>query len=132
MNTTSKVFELGFARIWLDESQIVRLVYFPGTMVTLKEAKEGGAAIIELCDGKKRPIYVDSRGVKNIDREARLFSVSEEAATPWIKAMAVLTSPVTQVLGELFNRINKPPYPIRLFTSEDEALLYLRNFLVPE
>lgn len=125
---TSKTYELGFAKIWLDEDGIVRLVYAPGAVVTLKEAKEGGAAIIDLCQRAKKPVFIDARRLRNVDREARQFSVGEEAATPWIKAMAVLASPITKVLGELFNRINKPPYPIRLFTSEDEALRWLRNY----
>ena len=124
---TEKIYELGFARVWMDEDGIVRLVYSPGTHVTLKEAQEGGAAIIELCQGVKRPVFIDSRGLKNVDREARLYSVSEEAATPWIIAMATLTSPITKVLGELFVKLNKPPYQIRFFTSEDAAFVWLRT-----
>ena len=76
MNTTSKVLELGFARIWLDEEGIVHMIYSPGAMLTIKELRAGTNAARDLCQGKKRPFLVNARGLKSMDRKARMFAVS--------------------------------------------------------
>jgi hypothetical protein len=48
------------------------------------------------------------------------------------QAVALLMgSPVSRVLGNLYLGLNKPPIPTRLFTSEEEAKVWLRSFLAP-
>ena len=55
-----------------------------------------------------------------------MFAISEEAVS-MTSCIASVTNPVTKVVGDLFMRINKPPYPNKLFMSEAQALSWLRE-----
>jgi hypothetical protein len=77
-------------------------------------------------------IFNDMREIRSITREARLFASSADAIQV-VKAVALLIgSPVSRVIGNFFLGINKPPYPTRIFTSEAEALSWLKNIIEKE
>ena len=116
-------------RIWLEEDGIVRATYFPKAEETLAEAKEHIAAVVKVSRGNKYPVLVDCRKLKSITREAREYYAGKETANA-VSAMAVLMgSPVSRTLGNFFMRLNKPLSPTRLFTSETEALEWLKGFI---
>ena len=115
-------------RIWLEEDGIVRATYFPKAEETLAEAKEHIAAVVKVSRGNKYPVLVDCRKLKSITREAREYYAGKETANA-VSAMAVLMgSPVSRTLGNFFMRLNKPISPTRLFTSETEAIKWLKGF----
>jgi hypothetical protein len=121
-----KEIQLSCGRIWLDDNDIMRLVYDPGIEITLRESKEVGAALQELSQGRKKPLLVDARTLKNISREARVYWESEEI-TQTISATATLSSPIVKVLGSLYTSLNKPPFEIKYFSTETEALKWLKT-----
>ena len=122
------VIELSCGKMWLDEDGIMRLVYALGIEVTLKESEEIGLALKELSAGGSKPLLVEARSLQNINRDARLFWESEDV-TSTISATATLSSPIVRVLGSLYTKLNKPPFEIRYFLSESEALEWLKGFL---
>jgi hypothetical protein len=124
-----KTFDLEFVKIWRDPGGVICLRYTQGAVVTVNEVKQTAAAMNELSEGIKRPVFVDARGLVNVNREARIYSLSDESSTRWILALGTLITPVVQVLGNLFTAINKPPYPVKYFTAEDEAMKWLKGFL---
>ena len=64
--------------------------------------------------------------MRGIEREARAYYSSLRSIT----ARALLVeSPVTRVMANFFISINKPPVPTKLFTSEDQAVAWLKNFM---
>ena len=125
------VIELSCGKMWLDEDGIMWLVYASGIEVTLKESKEVGSALNVLSAGSRKPLLVDARSLKNINREARVYWESE-GVTRTIKATATLSSPMVKMLGSLYTRLNRPPFEIRYFSSEAEALEWLKGFLVKD
>ena len=45
-------------------------------------------------------------------------------------AIALLVgSPLSRVIGNFFVGLNRSTFPLRLFTSEEEAIAWLRTFL---
>ena len=69
---------------------------------------------------------VDARNVKTASRATR----QDLAASAQPISVAVLVdSSVSRVLGNVFLGFNKPAYPTQLFTSEDEAVAWLKGFL---
>jgi hypothetical protein len=124
-----KTIELGFAKFSLSDDGIIRLVYAQGVEITLREVEKGAEAIKELCQGVKRPMFVDGRGIKHMNREARLHSLQKDSATPLISAIASVNKPLLTMLGALFVNLIKPPYPLKLFSTESEAIEWLKNFL---
>ena len=95
---------------------------------TVKETKEVFSAIKQVSKGKKHPFLSDIRKVKSTDRESRDFFAGEEVANA-ISAMALLVgSAIGKIIGNFFLGFNKPKYPVKLFTSESEAIVWLKGF----
>ena len=122
------LIETRIAKIWLDQEGIVQAEFLPGVEVTLDDARELTLALNSLCQGKKRPFLSDSRLLKSMDRDARIYWQTEEAVK-MIKATAVLSSPIIRVLGALYTNLNKPSLELGYFSSKSEALEWLRGFL---
>jgi hypothetical protein len=121
------VFTTTIAKIWLGADGILR-VTIEGT-VQLKDGLEIEDAIDKAILGEKRPSLVDISKLKGIDLNARRAS-SYSKIFESIKAVALLiNSPLSRFLGNFVISMNKLPAPTQLFTSEDDALIWLKGFL---
>jgi len=115
--------------VWLDAEGILRARSLPGSEHTLVDAEETIAAMIEVAGRKQRPLLVDLRETKSIDRSARAH-YARGGPPGVIPAVALLVgSPLTRVLANFFMGLSAPVLPTRVFTSEAEALDWLRTFL---
>ncbi len=113
----------------LGAEGIVRMAYLPGTHETLASALQNAAARDALTGGRRLPILVDSRNLVGMDRAARLHYAGLEAVKSVSAAALVITSAFGRALGNFYLNLNKPLVPTRMFTSEDEALAWLAEFL---
>lgn len=113
------------AKISLREDGILQFVYLPQAQESLADAQENVRAGERLSPGR-RPLLVDIRPMQHIEREARAYYSGLQSIT----ARALLVgSPVTRVIANFFISINRPVIPTKLFTSETEAVVWLRNFV---
>ncbi|MBI1800621.1 MAG: STAS/SEC14 domain-containing protein [Chloroflexi bacterium] len=114
--------------VWLGDDGIVRQIWAPQAEISLAQAKESVAAIVRLTHGEYIPLLVDMRRTKFVDREARAYYASP--ASRITKAVALLvSSPVSRVLANFFLGLHTPKVPIKMFTSETEALKWLKRFV---
>jgi len=125
----NEIIETSTAKVSLREDGIFHLIYSPKAEVKLDDAREIIAAQYKVLKGKKSPVLVDIREMKSIDREARQYFKSEETVKITSADGIVVGSPVSRVLGSFFLGINKPVYPIKLFTSEAKAIKWLKEFI---
>lgn len=116
-------------RVWLGEDGIARVIHVPGAEVTLEDAQETMAAYLKLNKGKRRPLFVDTKAMKSLAREARKYYSGEEAAKVASAAAIIVDTPVSKVLGNFYIGISHPQLPSRLFSSEDEALEWLKGYI---
>jgi hypothetical protein len=117
------------ANIWLDENDILHMELLPKAVLTLAAVQHNTEVVRRISNGKPRPVFIDIIEIGGITREARQYSAGE-GVNEVLTALAILIgSPVTRTLGNIWFGINKPIFPARLFTSKDEALEWLRNFL---
>lgn len=121
--------EMRTQKIWLREDGILQIHSFPGSEQELRDAEENIRAASLLAGGKRRPALVDLRKIKSMSREARLYYAGEETAKVESAAALLVDSAVSRVIGNMFMGLNKPIIPTRLFTSEEEALQWLKGFL---
>lgn len=113
----------------LREDGILYAELYPGTALTLDDARRSLAAIPQSPDGKKHLLLVDFGNLKAITREARAFYAGDEAAQ-FVAATALLVaSPISKVIGSFFLGLNKTRMPLRLFTSEADAVNWLYDFM---
>ena len=117
------------SRIWLGEDGIIRVIHFPGAKLTLENAKDSMAAYQKLNKGKRRPIFIDIKTLKDFSREARQYFAGEYAAKASLAAAIIVGSPVSRVLGNFYLGISNPILPTRIFSSEDEALEWLKGYI---
>lgn len=121
--------ETASARIWVTQDGICRIEHFRDADITLEEAKTLIAAQTGLLGNRKVPVLIDANAVNSVEPEARKFFSGEEAARVAAACAFLVGSSVSKIIGNFFIRLNKPPYPSRLFTSEAKALDWLKTFL---
>lgn len=117
------------ARLWLGEDGIVRIIHVPGAEVTLEDAKETMASYLKINQGKRRPLFIDTKMMKSMTRETRQYYSGAEAAKVAGAAAIIVGTPVSQVLGNFYIGLSNPYLPSRLFSSEDEALEWLKGYI---
>jgi len=117
------------AKIWLGEDGITRITYFRNTEDMLVDAKEMVATVWNINKGKKTSLLVDKRVIKSMDREAREYYAGEEAAKTVNATALLIGSPVSRIIANFYIRLNKPKFPVKLFTSETEAIEWLKGFM---
>lgn len=117
------------AKLWVGEDGIVRIIWVPNAEVTLEDAREIMDAYHKLRKGRKLPLLIDTRTMKSFDRGARHLFAGEEAGGCASAAAIIVGTPVSKVLGNFYLGLSNPHVPSRLFSSEDEALAWLKGFL---
>ena len=120
---------LDYAKIWIDADGICRVIVLPGVEITLEVIQVMLAAQAVVSRGEKTPVLVDVREIKFMTRAAREHIAGEEGQKRHPAAALLIDSPIGRALGNFFLRVNKPHYPTRLFTSEDEAITWLKSYL---
>lgn len=118
-------------RIELGQDGIVRLKQPVGTKMGLTEAKAIVAALVDLGKGSKILLINDLREHQGFtsNREARAYMAGKETGDVVQASAFLIGSPVSKVVGNFFMSVNKPLFPIRMFTSEAEAVEWLKGFL---
>lgn len=126
-----KVVRLQSGQIRLIENGIIHgTITKKGVIHQLEDAEEITRGIQELADGEGPCVMlIDVTNLKFVDKKAIHHFASKEH-TDLIKAQAlVVGSVISHVISRFFLRLYEPPYPIRIFTSQHEALSWLRGFI---
>jgi hypothetical protein len=114
-------------RMWLRPDGIVQLVWIPRTTALLEDATAALEAMAQITAGRRSPLLVDMRDTGPQDRSARAEWTSRTDLSSGV-AMIVGT-PLSRMMGNLFIRMNKPPFPARLFDNEAPAIAWLKEFV---
>ncbi|MBL4754294.1 MAG: hypothetical protein JKY52_11970 [Flavobacteriales bacterium] len=117
----------GQAELWIED-HIYRLIHLKGKRGTLATAKEELRIHRELSGGMQLPLFADLRMMKNASPEARDYGNSEAVISTYAAVGILIGSNLTRIMGSMFIRINKPSYPVRMFTIEEDALAWLQQF----
>lgn len=114
--------------IWLDSYGILHTVIQEGMHVTLADANAHLQAGVELTNGAKHPVLVDVRKIKSMDRAARMHYAISGVERVELAVAILVGTPVAQVIGNFFMSINRAATPTSLFTDEEKALEWLRQY----
>jgi hypothetical protein len=124
-----KVLELTAYWTWMGEDGIARTKVKPMAEVTLKEAQENSKAVNSFYKGKKYPLLIDSRNIKSITKEARDFFSIQNRDTSIMAFAIIIDSPLSRIIGNFFMGLNKPSVPAKLFNNENDALIWLKQYM---
>lgn len=125
----SSEFDARAQWIRLGGDGIVYVTAKPGVEMDLADAEETIQKVGLICNGVVRPVLVDMSDLKSISREARSYFAGPDTAKVEAATALLTRSPLNKVMGNFFLRLHKPLIPTRLFSSEVEAVEWLRTFL---
>jgi len=114
--------------ISLRKDGIVHCIALPDAYITLEDAKENIQAINKVAGGIKSPVLVDIRKSSGAAKEARKYFSSPEVATVQSAVAMLIDSGFSKLMGNFFIGLNKPLFPLKLFTNMDEALEWLAGY----
>lgn len=70
-------------------------------------------------------LLADIRTLRGVSFGVRSHMSSERAGRYLSRVALVADSPLTRTIGNFFMRLNRPPFPVRIFDREAEALRWL-------
>ena len=74
-------------------------------------------------------LLADIRSLRGVSLGVRTHMSSERAGRYLARVALVADNPLTRTIGNFFMRLNRPPFPVRIFDGEDEALRWLVTHL---
>ena len=112
---------------WLADDDILVTVVKPGAEISLKDAQENSAAVCKLANKNVYPLLVDQNQIKSIPKEARSYFGAADRNRNANFIAILIDSPVSRMIGNFFIGLDKPTAPTKLFTSENEAIEWLKS-----
>ena len=108
---------------------IIRVRVKTGADIETADAEECVRAMHALIDERPRPTLIDLTRLRSISHEARAYFSGPATERVTRAAAMVVSSPLSRAVGNFFLVMNKTRFPIRMFTSEDDAVHWLRGYL---
>ena len=115
--------------MWIDRSGVLWHRLDIGVLVTEEHAEETLQAVRELTGGKPVPAIVDIRGAAFADRAARDGFAGDDSTSVELATALIVDNAFSNRLANLYLKMSKPHRPVRMFTSEKEALVWVRTYL---
>lgn len=110
-------------RVWWDEELgLARARWRKGGVCTGELARTLDARVAALGHGRV-PTLVDTRAMASIDRDARQFFMTSQSNYASVALLA--DSPATRMMANFFLRMNRGGNPVKMFTDEAEAVVWL-------
>jgi hypothetical protein len=120
----------GKGRVQLYPSGILHQTYPDGVKLRIEDSTaEMEIYEKEYCNEMKRPILVDIKNIKSVSKESRGIYTSKETARYLSAAALLIGNPVSRIIGNFYMGINKTAMPVKMFSSEKEALAWLKTFV---
>ncbi len=116
------------AEITLDPKGIVVFRALEGAVITGPDAETNSQGIVG-CGGERILVLSDIRGLRSMNREARVFA-SAFADDNYEAVALVVGNPVSKLIGNFFIGLNKPQIPTQVFSSEEPAMAWLETLTV--
>ncbi len=124
----AKTIETRTEIITLDDDGVCRCRVKSTATHTLDDARENVEATSSLAGDRRVPLILDARDATNITREAREYYTGPENAEVVMATAMIIGSMVGRIIGNFLIRVNRPPFPFRLFSDETSANDWITQF----
>lgn len=124
----AKVYDWPSSTFWFDEEGIVYSISKKAEPPTLEQTRETLDEFKKIIGRKKVCILIDVTNSPGTTREVRNYAADE--FPKFVKAIALVSdSALGKMFANIFFTIKKQPYPTKMFTDENEAREWLRQYL---
>jgi hypothetical protein len=124
----SEKIRLNFCELSIKEQGIIQIVLFPGTVMGPLETKQIEESILKLNQNRPSACLVLIGDFVEFGMGARNYGASAEGAQIIKAAAYVVNNAGHHLVGNMFQRVDKPVRPVAVFYTETEAMEWLRNF----
>jgi hypothetical protein len=115
------------AKFWI-EGGILFFEYKPNTTIDLEVAMRVVADRIALQNEMYLPVYCDIRGIVSTNKAGRDYLA--KSGSVLAKAVALIANEnISMTFSTFYLEISRPSIPTRIFSVEQDALDYLKEFL---
>lgn len=128
MNTVDEI-KTANGTVSFQEEGIIRYQIDQTDEITLQNVKEFLEAVRNLGDGKSFCNLIVMNEFIQVGDDARKYAAGEDSNKYTIADAFVINSIALKLVGNFYIRYNKPVRPTRIFNNEEDALVWLRNFL---
>ncbi len=124
----AELIDFPTSTMWFDEFGILCSVAKKVPQQTVEDAKITMVDFRKFTGGKQVCMLSDSTDSPPANKEMRDYAA--EVMPEIAKAVAVISrSAVGKMAANLFFSIKKQPYPVKMFTDENEAKEWLKQYL---
>jgi hypothetical protein len=120
-------YENDYARFWIKEG-VLFFEYKPNTTITLKVAQSVVTDRIHFQNERSFPILCDIRGIVSTNKAGRDYLAKSGSILTQAVAL-VVNEKVLLTISTFYLQISKPAVPTQIFTTEADALVYLKGFI---
>ena len=115
--------------VTLLEDWIMHIHLKSNSEITLNDAVFALEEMGKLTKGKKLPVFIDAGEFCDIDREARIFSASEESNIYTLADAIPYDNLGQKLIANFYLKQNNPSVPTKVFSEKKEAIKWLKTFL---
>jgi hypothetical protein len=121
--------EIEVATLTLINENVIKITYKTGVNVGLSDVKEIEQICVDFSKGRKFYCLTMAMGIhSNITQDAQRYLSHDADIVPRILGSAiVLTTLPIRILARFFIQFHKPKYPTKIFSSEQEAMLWISS-----
>lgn len=111
----------------MDEG-VIYGVAFPNVEVNLELAQEYAGIVAYLCEERPHSTVLDISGVTYLAKDAREWLRDHSNQAGITVSVALITNSYTsKIIGNIFLRLSRPSFPMRLFSDKEEAMRWARK-----
>ncbi|MCG8435088.1 MAG: hypothetical protein MJA83_13760 [Gammaproteobacteria bacterium] len=114
--------------VWLDDDGIIHEQYGQYAEITVDSIARSMSLIRRLTD-RKAPILIHGLSVLDVQKEVEICA-SHPKVIDVTSALGILVgSFMSEYVAQMFIWYHRPPYPCKIFHSEEQASNWLKQYL---
>jgi hypothetical protein len=113
---------------WMGVDGIVRTKVKKNSEIVIEDALENSIAVNSFSQDEY-PMIVDTTLAKSITKEARDYFSMKGRESKIVAFAILINSPLSKIIANFFMGLNKPRVPVKLFTDEDLAIEWCKNYI---
>ena len=114
--------------VWLSEDGILRIDYAAFSVITLAVV-QGAHAQQRKISREKLPVMIRGGGVGSVDYAAQRYASGPETCAVTAALGVLVNTTLEKHLCQMFLAYHKPPYPTKMFTTEADAVSWLKAYV---
>ena len=121
-------FETSILKISRDNNGILHSEFKKDSVFNSHILADAFNQIIDHVNGEKVCWKLDATYILPLDKEAR--EIAFVKLPLFVKALGIVTNrPLSVMIANIFFSLKPPPYPAKIFSTEKEAVAWLKNYL---